>query len=344
MLKQLSEIRYVLDEVMCDCVGKRIVLYGNGRTGRFLKWYAKYYHNIDIAYTIRIDDHPGRSYEQELYGPMLFKFGYQDVSNAIIWVSEIMDDELKAYFYSYGYSDHAIIDFYKIVYKGDYFSELEDTDRIHKRKTGKRDIQLIEYLEWKYGCNFVESIYKDSFRDNNPNAMHGAPYMCTSQPEIFPLLDQCRQLITPSDAAFDFGCGKGATMVSFLDYGFEIVGGVEYESGIYDVLEQNIEQLGLRDCYEVNNYNCDATLLKEELDRYNYFYFFHPFDEVIYKKCIDNICNSLKRRNRKIHILAVYPIAWKYILDTGMFRIKAQMSIDMRQRCAYIYENRDAVN
>lgn len=46
MLQELQEFRDKLDAVMHKCMGKRIVIYGYGYSGRFVAWYGKYYHSI----------------------------------------------------------------------------------------------------------------------------------------------------------------------------------------------------------------------------------------------------------------------------------------------------------
>ena len=73
MLQQLCEFREKLDSLMCRCINRRITLYGFGYTGRFIKWYAKYYHNIDIAYCITEDMQTGISYDAEIYHDYFFK-------------------------------------------------------------------------------------------------------------------------------------------------------------------------------------------------------------------------------------------------------------------------------
>lgn len=52
MLKCLDAFRKILDDMMLEAMHKRIILYGYGYTGRFLKWYAQYYHSINVDYII----------------------------------------------------------------------------------------------------------------------------------------------------------------------------------------------------------------------------------------------------------------------------------------------------
>lgn len=52
MLHILDDFRHTLDAAMIDAIHKRVVLYGWGYTGRFLKWYAEYYHSIQYNGTL----------------------------------------------------------------------------------------------------------------------------------------------------------------------------------------------------------------------------------------------------------------------------------------------------
>lgn len=51
MLKCLDAFRKILDDMMLEAMHKRIILYGYGYTGRFLKWYAQYYHSINPGFS-----------------------------------------------------------------------------------------------------------------------------------------------------------------------------------------------------------------------------------------------------------------------------------------------------
>lgn len=128
-------------------------------------------------------------------------------------------------------------------------------------------------------------------------------------------------------------------MVSFLDYGFEMVGGVEYEPHIYEVLMDNMKKLNV-DEESIELICNDAVNLNAELDKYNWFYFFLPFDIHIFKQCIVNICKSYKRKQRKIKIISISPYSHNVIEETGVFRLIMELTIDMRQRVVHIYETR----
>ena len=166
---------------------------------------------------------------------------------------------------------------------------------------------------------------------------HGARYSCSTQKEIFPMLDRCHIHPSDHDAILDFGCGKGGAMVSFLDYGFKKVGGVEYETKIYEVAKENFNRLGIKN--EIELLNEDARNVKEQLDSYNWFYFFFPFDKEIFTVVIDNIKASFMRKKRKIHIIYFTAMEYRFIEETGIFRLTNQFTVDSRQRVVGIFES-----
>ncbi len=337
MLSILNEFRESLDNIMIQAIHNRVVLYGyESYTGRFIKWYAEYYHSIKIDFLVSTDVSRSGRYDLEVFRPSLFNFNYKDVSRAIVWVAEPMTQALRNKLEAKGYvKEKTYFDLYEAIYGSDtYGVNEENTDIFRKVKEGKRDIQFLEWLEWKYGCNFVTHI--------SPGQLEvvkgGGGYTVSTQKEIFPILDHCHCIPQEEDAIFDYGCGKGGTIVSFLDYGFKKAGGVEYEPKIYEVLRENIDKLGLEKRTEL--LYGDAGELTEQIDRYNWFFFFTLFDTHIFEKCIKAICDSYHRNNRKIHIISIAVISeYEYIEQTGLFRLTNQFTVDTRSRVVNIYES-----
>lgn len=193
----------------------------------------------------------------------------------------------------------------------------------------------MRYLEKMHGYDIVDPIQVKDFT----NSMDGMrPCVNLSPKEIFPILDKCHCIPQKNDAIFDFGCGKGSALFSFLDYGFSQVGGVEYADNVYEILTSNAEKL----CNELNDkkmncYHGDAALVKEELDEYNWFYLFDPFGRDVFEKVINNICESFNRRPRKIWIINILPKYHDVIEKTGRFVLINQFEIMTRQRVVNIY-------
>ncbi len=333
MFKLLDEFRSTLDEIMLKCMNRRILIYGyESYTGRFLKWYSNYYHGIDVDWLVSEDMSTGHGYETEIFRPSVLSFGYKDIRDAVIWLAQPLTDDLVRRLEELGYEEGiTYFDFYRAVYGSDIYAEADVQDVFNKKKEGRRDIQFLEWLEWKYGCNFILPISKNDFEVVDS---HGARYSCSTQKEIFPMLDRCHIHPSDHDAILDFGCGKGGAMVSFLDYGFKKVGG---ETKIYEVAKENFNRLGIKNGIELLNE--DARNVKEQLDSYNWFYFFFPFDKEIFTVVIDNIKASFMRKKRKIHIIYFTAMEYRFMEETGIFRLTNQFTVDSRQRVVGIFES-----
>ena len=327
MLNTLEKFREKLDYVMHQCMDKRIVLYGYGYSGKFVGWYAQYYHGIKPDYIITQDWTASIPYEFELFRDTLFDFEYKDVKNAMIWLCVPEDERIRSLLESRGYvKNESYFDFCEIVYK--------DTNC----EGDAVNVQFFRWLEEIYGCDFVGTISTDQF-SQSMEGTHG--FVGTTPKELFPLLDKCH--IRSEDAVFDFGCGKGGAMISFLDYGLSKVGGVEFQKDIYDIMIQNFKKLGLQSKMQSGQLNCicgDASKLGNELDVYNWFYFFDPFEGELFDQTFQRVCESLERLPRKMHIIYINPCCHKAIDNTKKFQLTNQFTIMTRQRVVNIYVTR----
>ncbi len=205
-----------------------------------------------------------------------------------------------------------------------------------RRKSGRRDIQFMEWLEYKYECNIISAIYYKEMNQVNPQT--GGHYSMTDQKDIFPIFDRAHIKPSDEDAIIDLGCGKGGPMISFLDYGFKKIGGIEFEKGIYDVLVDNIRKLNLDKNYEIECINADAQTVKNELDKYNFFFFFSPFYGEVFKKVCINLKESYYRRPRKMILILKYPNEQAHVENTG-FVLVNQFLTNTSQRVISIYES-----
>ncbi len=338
MLEILNSFRERLDDVMIKAIGKRVVLYGYDRTGQFLEWYADYYHGIKIDYIIIKDWSPDLPPNFPLFSDDLFEFNYKDIKNTIVWVAIPVNEDIEKQLKDNGYKKNDTwYSFLELIYGKNYMiSAINETEDVFsKRKSGKRDVQFMEWLEHIYGCNLVEHIYSCYFEDKGTERIS---YVISTQKEIFPVLDRCHCTPQENDAIFDFGCGKGGALISFLDYGFKKVGGVEFERKIFDIMISNFKKLGIDP--EGEMLSCihgDAMDVTTELDLYNWFYYFEPFKRKTFAKTIDNIIESLKRRPRKIHIININPRYYDVILESGFFVLTNQFWIATRKKVVDVF-------
>lgn len=337
MLDQFVEFRRMLDEVMILSFGQRIVLYGYGRSGRFIQWYAEYYHSLKVDYIITEDWSSAVPYEFPLFRNTLLDFDYKDVNNALIWLAVPDYKGAVSLLEAHGYvKNKSYFNLCEMIYgENPFVQEKEGEDAFSKKKTGYRDIQFMEWLEYKYNCNFVTSIATKEFTGEKKGH---APYMLSADKIICPIMDKCHINfnVGGQNAIFDFGCGKGGSLVTFLDYGFTKVGGVEYEENIFKILQDNMDKLGLQNKVEL--IKGDAADVTKELDEYNWFYFFEPFSQEIFEKVIHNILDSAARKVRKIYLIVMNPRVYKLIKDSGFYLIN-QFEVDTRQRVVDVFTN-----
>ena len=119
---------------MIDAIHKRVVLYGWGYTGRFLKWYAEYYHSIQADFIISTDMRGSQSYEEEIFRPQFLTFDYQDAHDAVLWLAEPLDEHLAAELKAAGYEKGKnLVDFYSLIYGDDVTWPENETEDVFTR-------------------------------------------------------------------------------------------------------------------------------------------------------------------------------------------------------------------
>lgn len=334
MLKQLEEFHRRLDEIMLKAFGKRIVLYGYGRSGQFIRWYAEYYHSLQVDYIITEDWSSAVPYEYPLFRNTLLDFDYKDVKDAIVWLAVPNSKNALSFLEERGYvKGETYFDFCEAVYGREVYTQEDETkDVFLQTKAGYRDVQCMEWLEYKYGCNLVTQVGSENFTGDKINNFH---YCISGQKELFCILDKCHVDIK-NGAILDIGCGKGGAIVSFWDYGFDKVGGIEYEEKLFSVLQDNLKKLGMEE--KVSVIHGDAAALTEELDEYNYFYFFDPFSDFIYEKVVVHIRESVNRKRRKIYMIVRNPHAHMIVKKAG-FMLTNQFCIETKQKVVSVYTN-----
>ena len=151
----------------------------------------------------------------------------------------------------------------------------------------------------------------------------------------YSLIDALKQFyIDPEDAIFDFGCGKGGALI-LADYaGFSKIGGVEFDKELHEIAVKNMKSLGM----DTSGILCqDAQLIEEELDQYNYFYFYNPFVGDTLLNVIHNIEKSFDRKNRKITLIYRNPRCSVLLRENSRFVLSRKIHTDSWVRDIYIY-------
>jgi len=135
------------------------------------------------------------------------------------------------------------------------------------------------------------------------------------------------------DAIIDFGCGKGGALISFADFPFAKIVGVEISPRLISVAKRNLNRLGIRG---VEIFCGDAAHFVE-LDQFNHAYFFNPFPHQIMQSVIVNIEDSISKTERDFTIIYLNPECHDIILRNGVFKKVGEF--DLSTLKLYIYRN-----
>lgn len=335
---QWSKFCEILDKNLKNVIiNKNIIIYGCNCGGDFIKWFIKKYYDKDIKTTV---DRWELSKSSTI--PHLWSFYYiYDENDLIINVTpyDIIEEfsDTGEDWSRTSYRKEQILNLWGIIYEEELIDDLENYPQI----------TYYDWLEYTFkGVDVLNSIKR---KFTTGEGSHG--YFPTDF-RIF--LDGLEEYdINDSDAVLDIGCGKGSGVISLNAAGFSNIGGVEYTEQIFQRMDSNLNILNLNHKNLKSNeqsdendkgiicYQGDAALMKEELDRYNWFFLFNPFTYDVLSKVLDNICKSLSNKPRKIYIFYAEPIGHNLILETKLFKLSKCICNDYADVSyySYIYES-----
>jgi len=138
---------------------------------------------------------------------------------------------------------------------------------------------------------------------------------------------------SPDDAIVDFGCGKGGILITLSKYPFTKIVGVEIAPELVAIARKNIAVLKIKN---VAIECCDATEF-DQLDEYNYFYFFDPFPAVVMQEVVRNIEKSVKDRPRKVTIIYLNPFCHELLEASHVIEKIAELP-HFEHKC-FVYSN-----
>ncbi len=107
-----------------------------------------------------------------------------------------------------------------------------------------------------------------------------------------------------NQSIIDIGCGKGSAMKSMIELPFEQIHGIEISTTVADIASKNFRKIGDTRC---KIYNIDATQFSE-YEKYDFFYFYNPFPELIMNMVIKKIIDSLTIYKRNLTVIYNNPI------------------------------------
>lgn len=192
-----------------------------------------------------------------------------------------------------------------------------------------KGLSYYDYLENKFHVDIIERKFTDKMENPKKDALNYSPGMG------YPLIDVLDNFVfKDEDAVFDFGCGKGGALLLFQRKGIRKIAGVEYDKPLYDILVDNYKKL---DVSSENIINGDAACIKKELDDYNYFFMYNPFEGETFRQVVDNIEDSWNRKKRHITFIYSGPYCNKYVVAHKMFQLTKQIYTDYSVRNVNIY-------
>jgi hypothetical protein len=139
--------------------------------------------------------------------------------------------------------------------------------------------------------------------------------------------------VKSEDSILDYGAGKGGVMVQLSRYPFRKIAGIELSEKLVNISKANFAKLKLSELEIIHG---DATTFTE-IDDFDYFYFFNPFQGKTFEQVIGNIITSFETRPRRIGLVYYHPKCHHLIDKTGRFTLTKIFEDGPRR--LYIYFN-----
>lgn len=164
------------------------------------------------------------------------------------------------------------------------------------------------------GVDFTSPVSKEKAGTQN---FDDALYYASSGyvPEVRMALEYLN--ITSQDSIIDYGCGKGAVLVTFAKYPFRKIAGIDLSRTLLETCELNLIKLNLQ---RIELITGDATTFTD-IDDFNFFYFFNPFSGQVFDTVISNIIRSAENSPRKVTLIYYHPKCHENIVKTGKFSL-----------------------
>lgn len=329
-----KEFCRLLEMYLKPVLNRNIIVYGS-EGGDFLRWFLRKKYNKEIKTIIdRWDLSP---VDTILH---LWSLYYIYEENDIIInttpqnIKDEFDDTGEKWQWT-KYKDSQIINLWALLYENALYGN-----------TKLPEFTYFGWLEYRYQADLLTAIKRKFVTGKNA---HG--YLPTDFRIFLDAFSDC--VVTKNDAVLDIGCGKGSGVLSLLACGFHTIGAIEYTEKIYNIMLSNFNKMNIsyiehvpgKDTelvsQNINVYLGDASVMRRQLNDYNWFFLFNPFSMEIFEIVLNNICRSMEERSRKIHIFYAEPIAHSMIMDTGKFQIKQKICSNLSNVSyySYIYES-----
>jgi len=130
----------------------------------------------------------------------------------------------------------------------------------------------------------------------------------------------------------DYGSGKGRPLLLASAFPFKKIIGIEFSKKLNIIAKNNISRYtGKKICTDIESICMDATEYVCPVNEPLILYFFHPFENQVMQKVVDNISTSYQNNPRHIIVVYVHPLEQK-VWDKVLFFTKKKIS---KQICIY---------
>ncbi|MBF0299329.1 MAG: class I SAM-dependent methyltransferase [Oligoflexia bacterium] len=126
--------------------------------------------------------------------------------------------------------------------------------------------------------------------------------------------------ITKEDQIVDYGSGKGGALLTMAKFPFKKIEGIEISEELHKIACKNIKRLNKNNVFSSNS---DA-LNFNQLDDFNYFYFYNPFNEVLFLPVLKKINNTLFSKPRATTLIYNNPVCHNMIVKETPFKLIAK--------------------
>jgi SAM-dependent methyltransferase len=170
-----------------------------------------------------------------------------------------------------------------------------------------------QFYDIRNRTDTFEIIELDGLDIQSANKRRGIRYEPTRARPFFKVMND---LALPTHGQFvDFGCGKGRVLMMASECGFKKITGVDFSQELCERAKENICAYKARhhNDADIEVINSDAVDHKIKPDD-TIFYFFNPFDELVFGKILDNITDSLNAAPRNIWIIYHNPL-WRHVIE-----------------------------
>ncbi len=189
-------------------------------------------------------------------------------------------------------------------------------------------------FDWRYGTDTVTHVELKSLTIESQHASEGTPY----QPTRLRLVRQLMSALSPppGSALVDFGCGKGRVLLLAAEYGFQRITGVEFAKELCRAAGDNVARYRKKTGVQADIRIVEGDAVDYEIqDDDNVFFMFNPFAATVMTKIVQNVKQSLARKDRPVFIIYNNPLCCDVIEQQGFSPL-----LDLHGGECVVYSNR----